>query len=225
MRRADRLFQLIQILQRQGGVVTADKLAEEMELSERTIYRYIQDLIANRVPIKGERGVGYMLEKGYDMPPLMFNAEEIDALMLGVSWVINNGDPHIQRAASDILAKVEAVLPDDRRSLMQKARQVVPKVDAAPEIKIPMLLVRQTIRDQRKAHTRYVKEDGTASERVVYPLLTVFFQNIQLLVCWCELRQDFRSFRMDRFQSFEPLEEKFPASAVKELDEFLKRQR
>ncbi|MBE7636110.1 HTH domain-containing protein [Sneathiella sp. P13V-1] len=225
MRRADRLFQLIQILQRQDGIVTADKLAEEMELSERTIYRYIQDLIANRVPIKGERGVGYMLDKGYDMPPLMFTEEEIDALMLGASWVVNNGDPHIKRAASDILKKVEAVLPADRRSLMQKARQVVPIVESAPEISISMPEVRQAIREQKKARTKYVREDGAASERILYPLLTVFFQNIQLLVCWCELRQSFRNFRMDRFQEFEMLEEGFPANVARDLDVYLKRQR
>ena len=225
MRRADRLFQLIQILQRQSGVVTAEALATEMEVSERTVYRDVQDLMANRVPIRGERGVGYLLEKGYDLPPLMFTAEEIDALMLGASWVRNNGDPDIQRAAADILAKVEAVLPADRRELMQKARQVVPKMESAPVITISMPIVRQTIRDRRKAETKYVREDGTPSTRVLYPLLTVFFQNIQLLVAWCELRQGFRNFRMDRFQSFTPLEEGFPAHIVKDLEAFLKEQR
>jgi len=225
MRRADRLFQIIQILQRRATVVTAENLAEELEVSERTVYRDVQDLIANRVPIRGERGVGYLLEKGYDLPPLMFSAEEIDALMLGANWVLNNGDPDIQRAAADILAKVEAVLPTDRRDLMQKARQIVPKMENAPEIKIDMPMVRQTIRDRRKAKTRYIREDGTPSARVLYPLVTVFFQNIQILVAWCELRQGFRNFRVDRFESFEALEEGFSPRIVQDLDTYLKKQR
>lgn len=225
MRRADRLFQIIQIMQRRAGIITAEEIAAELEVSHRTVYRDIQDLMANRVPIRGERGVGYMLEGGYDLPPLMFTAEEIDALMLGASWVLNNGDPDIQRAAADILSKVEAVLPNDRRGLMQKARQVVPKIDTAPEIKIHMPTVRQSIRNHSKVKTEYVREDGTPSVRVLYPLVTVFFQNIQLLVAWCELRQSFRNFRMDRFESYTPLDETFSARIFEELDDYLRRQR
>ncbi len=225
MRRADRLFQIIQIMQRRQSAVTANDIAEELEVSPRTIYRDIQDLMSNRVPIRGERGTGYIFEKGYDLPPLMFNEEEIDAIMLGAHWVRVNGDPDIKRAAEDILTKIENVLPTDRRELMHYARQVVPEIVEENVIKISMPLVRQSIREQFKVKTQYRTLKGDLTARVICPLITVFFQNVQLLVGWCELRNDFRNFRMDRFEHFELTDKPFSRHMIKDLYAYLEEQK
>ncbi|MBL4907808.1 MAG: YafY family transcriptional regulator [Sneathiella sp.] len=225
MRRADRLFQIIQIMQRRQTAITAQEIAEELEVSLRTIYRDIQDLMSNRVPIRGERGTGYIFEKGYTVPPLMFNEEEIDAIMLGVHWVRVNGDRDISRAAEDILTKIESVLPEDRRNLMHSARQVVPEIAEVTEIKISMPVIRQAIREQYKVRTQYRTLKGDLTHRILCPLITVFFQDIQVLVAWCELRNDFRNFRMDRFESLEKLETPFSRKLIDNLDAYLESQR
>ncbi|MFT6558189.1 helix-turn-helix transcriptional regulator [Sneathiella sp.] len=223
MRRADRLFQVIQILQSTGNVITAAMIADELEVSTRTIYRDIQDLMANRVPIRGEAGTGYILDKGYDLPPLMFNEEEIDAVMLGVHWVLSNGDPDIQRAARDVLGKIRSVLPKDRQELMQSARQVVPQPPQQAPIQISMPMIRRSIRERRKLEVVYRSLSGDISQRVICPMIVVFFQNIQLLVGWCELRRDYRNFRMDCFQQAVPLDRFFSRSDFESLDSYLKR--
>ncbi len=225
MRRADRLFQIIQILQRRKSVITADRIAEELEVSTRTIYRDIADLIGSKVPIRGEAGTGYILERGFDMPPLMFAEEEIDAIMLGVHWVRANGDPDIRRAAEDVLAKIETVLPEDRRELMHHARHVVPAPDEPTPIGVTMPVVRHCIRSRKKAKTRYQTPDGRRTERTLCPLMIVFFNNIQLLVAWCELREDFRNFRMDRFDAFEELDQTFSRESFTEFEAYLSKQR
>ncbi len=221
MRRADRLFQIIQIMQRQKTVLTAHEIAEELEVSPRTIYRDIQDLMSNHVPIRGERGTGYIFEKGYDLPPLMFSEEEIDAVMLGVEWVRANGDVAIQRAAEDVLSKIGAVLPNDRQALTKSIRHVIPKRELKTPIHVSMPKVRQAIRDQVKSKTSYRTPDGTLTERVLSPLMIVFFEDIQLLAAWCDLRNDFRHFRMDRFEVFEPLKERFSPKLFDQLDKHL----
>ncbi|OUR78498.1 hypothetical protein A9Q83_07675 [Alphaproteobacteria bacterium 46_93_T64] len=222
MRRADRLFQIIQILQRKSTVVTAGAISEELEVSSRTIYRDIQDLMSNQVPIRGERGTGYMLEKGYDVPPMMFSEEEIDAVMLGVEWVRANGDPAMQRAAEDVISKIGAVLPNDRRALTQSLRHVIPKRENKTAIHVSMPEVRRAIRDQVKSKTVYKTPDGTLTDRILSPLMIVFFEDVQLLVAWCDLRNDFRHFRMDRFVEFAPLTEQFSQRLFSELDKHLR---
>lgn len=225
MRRADRLFQVIQILQRNRSVVTAQEISEELEVSVRTIYRDIRDLMTNRVPIRGEAGMGYILEQGFDMPPLMFSEEEIDAVMLGIQWVRANGDPHISRASEDVLSKIEAVLPPDRRRLMHSARQVIPQRSETTKIWVSMPDVRSAIRHQQKAETRYQTPAGVITERIICPLLVVFFEDIQLLVAWCELREGFRNFRMDRFENFHLLDTPFSDRLFDELDAYVETQK
>ncbi|MEH6404608.1 MAG: YafY family protein [Sneathiella sp.] len=225
MRRAERLFQIIQVLQRKKTVVTAQEIAHELEVSVRTIYRDIQDLMANRVPIRGEAGMGYILERGFDVPPMMFSEEEIDAVMLGIQWVKYNGDPHISRASENVLSKIEAVLPLDRRRLMHSARQVVPEILNPTKIHVSMPEVRSAIRQHKKAKTCYQTPAGVMTERVLCPLLIVFFESIQLLVAWCELRQDFRNFRMDRFKSFEMLDTPFSDRLFDRLDAYIEIQK
>ncbi|MBL4666007.1 MAG: YafY family transcriptional regulator [Sneathiella sp.] len=224
MRRADRLFQIIQIMQRQKTVLTARDIAEELEVSPRTIYRDIQDLMSNHVPIRGERGTGYIFEKGYNLPPLMFSEEEIDAVMLGVEWVRANGDIAIQRAAEDVLSKIGAVLPNDRQALTQSLRHVIPKREMTNHIRVSMPVVRKAIRDQVKSKTVYRTPKNDITERVLGPLMIVFFEDVQLLVAWCDLRNDFRNFRMDRFESFSLMDERFSPKLFDLLDTHLKTQ-
>ena len=225
MRRADRLFQIIQILQRSRRVTTAQDIAEELEVSARTIYRDIRDLMMNRVPIRGEAGSGYILEQGYDLPPLMFNEEEIDAIMLGVHWVHANGDPDIRRASRDVFRKIEAVIPKERRDLLQSARHIVPEPVDSTVITISMPQIREAIRKRLKIRAEYVSLSGDRSTRVLCPLLVVFFQNIQLLVAWCELRKDYRNFRMDCFEQIETLTDTFSRQNFENLQAYLKAQR
>jgi len=118
MRKADRLFQIVQILRRQRVPVTADAIAEELETSKRSVYRDIAALVGQRVPIRGEAGIGYVLEGGFDLPPLMLTADEVDAVALGAHWVAAHADPELARAARDVLAKVAAVLPEEMRSFL-----------------------------------------------------------------------------------------------------------
>jgi predicted DNA-binding transcriptional regulator YafY len=225
MRRADRLFKIVQILQRRKTVTTALEMATELEVSERTIYRDIRDLMGNRVPIDGERGVGYMLRDGYDLPPLMFTDEEIDAIMLGARLVEARSDPDLSRAANDVLAKIEAVLPQERRSLLQSVRHIVPQFTTPPNIHIDMRELRSAIRAFHKIYILYQDSAGVETKRVIWPLLTVIFDPVQLLVGWCELRRGFRNFRIDRISGFSTLEEHFPSSKKSELKAFLEQQR
>lgn len=225
MRRADRLFQIIQILQRSRTVTTAHDIAEELEVSPRTIYRDIKDLMMNRVPIRGEAGTGYVLEQGYDLPPLMFNEEEIDAVMLGVHWVYANGDPDIRRAARDVFRKIEAVVPKERRDLLQSVRHIVPEPVDTMEIKISMPQIREAIRKRQKIRADYVSLSGDRSTRTLCPMIVVFFQNIQLLVAWCELRNDYRNFRVDCFEQIETLPETFSRQNFENLEAYLRAQR
>jgi len=213
------------MLQRKKSVVTALEIAQELEVSTRTVYRDIQDLMANRVPIRGEAGMGYILDQGFDMPPMMFSEEEIDAVMLGIQWVKYNGDLHISRASENVLSKIEAVLPPDRRRLMHSARQVIPQVQDPIKIQVSMPNVRSAIRNQRKAKTCYQTPTGIITTRVICPLLVVFFESIQLLVAWCELRQDFRNFRMDRFKSFDLLDTPFSDRLFDKLDAYIETQK
>ncbi len=222
MRRADRLFQIVQILQRKKTAITAEQIAEELEVSVRTIYRDIQDLMKNHVPISGERGTGYLLQGGYDLPPMMFSDEEIEAIMLGAEWVRANGDTEIQRAAEDVLVKIGAVLPKNRRALLSSLTHVIHRREEGAKIKVSMPEVRRAIRHHFNAQTSYISLAEDLSHRKLSPLIIVFFESVQLLVAWCHLRQDIRNFRMDRFETFDVLEEQFPKSILSKLDDHMK---
>lgn len=181
--------------------------------------------MSNRVPIEGERGIGYMLREGYDLPPLMFTDEEIDAIMLGMRLVESRSDPDLSRAANDVLAKIEAVTPAEKRSLLQSVRHIVPQFSTPPDIHINMRKLRTAIRGFHKIEIRYQDTVGKETSRTIWPMLTVFFDPVQLLVGWCELRQGFRNFRIDRISSFTTLENRFPSSKKFELKAFLEQQR
>ena len=210
MRRADRLFQIIQILRRHQKPVTADAIAEELETSKRTVYRDIADLVGQRAPIRGEAGVGYILEDGFDLPPLMLTPDEVEAAVLGAQMVAARGDPVLRRAAEDLIAKIGAVIPENLRPLVvEPATRAAPNWKATPD-NIDMAGVRQQIRAGRKLVLTYRDEQERETRRVVWPFAIGYHETTRLIMAWCEMRADFRSFRTDRVTAAIFTEERYP---------------
>lgn len=210
MRKADRLFQIVQILRRTARPVTADAIAAELETSKRSVYRDIAALIGQRVPIRGEAGIGYVLEGGFDLPPLMLTADEIDAVALGAQWVAGHADPALARAARDVLAKIAAVLPEEMRGFLEDpSARTPPAWDVAAD-RVDASQLRTVIRAGRKIAIRYTDLAGAQTERTVWPLVIGYLDAVRVLIGWCELRQGFRSFRLDRIDACEPLDVRIP---------------
>jgi predicted DNA-binding transcriptional regulator YafY len=222
MRRAQRLFDIIQHLRRRR-LVRASELAEKLEVSERTIYRDIQDLVASGVPIAGEAGVGYVLKAGFDLPPLMFREQEIEALVLGARIVQSWADPELAAAAGDVIAKVEAVIPERLRSYMANTALLAPSHHYMEPISFDVAELRRALRSQLKVHFSYRNALAESSERTVRPLCLAYFGPVWLLSAWCELRQDFRTFRLDRIDGFAVEVDRFRPEPGKTLHDFLKR--
>jgi predicted DNA-binding transcriptional regulator YafY len=221
MRRADRLFEIVQLLRRKKSTRAAD-LAAHLEVSERTIYRDISDMVSRGVPIDGEAGVGYILRPGFDLPPLMFNENEIEALLLGARIVQSWADPELAPAAATVMDKVAAVSPASLRQQLELVRLWAPADHARETITIDQATLRHAIRDQRKIRFTNQDLDGRLTERVARPLIMAFYGPVWLLAAWCELRKGFRVFRIDRMSAFSTLETKFEAEPGKTAEEFLK---
>ena len=211
MRRADRLFQIIQILRRSSRPVTASALAAELETSKRSVYRDIAALIGQRVPIRGEPGFGYVLEGGFDLPPLMLTTEEMEAAVLGAQWVAGHGDAALARAAQDLIAKIAASVPEGLRALIQDSAARTPPAWKMADDTLDVATARAWARKGRKIALVYRDASGARTERTVWPVAVAYLDAGRVLVAWCELRQDFRDFRADRVISAEFLEERFPA--------------
>jgi predicted DNA-binding transcriptional regulator YafY len=208
MRRADRLFQIIQILRRSTRPVTAAALAQELEISKRTVYRDVADLMGQRVPIEGEAGLGYLLATDYDMPPLMLTPDEVEAVMLGAQWVAGRSDKILSNAARDVVAKIAAVVPERLRPFI-----VEPSVGAKPTVgeqeeRVDTSMLRSAIRNGVKLRLRYRSQAGEESERTVWPVILGYAETTRLLVAWCEMRQNFRHFRTDRIIEAEMLDKR-----------------
>ena len=211
MRRAERLLQLIQILRRHRRPVTGDTIARELEVSLRTVYRDIATLMADRVPVRGEAGIGYVLGEGFDLPPLMFTPDELEAVMLGLRWVAKRGDKDLSRAAQDSVAKIGSVLPDNLKPFLFDAALLVPPQFRLTEDRVDVARLRGAIREGRKVALRYCSEDGRETERVIWPFAVAYFDAQRLIIAWCELRQAFRSFRTDRMLGIDVRADKYPA--------------
>jgi predicted DNA-binding transcriptional regulator YafY len=190
--------------------VTGQAMAEELEVSLRTLYRDIADLVTDGVPIRGEAGIGYVLGEGYDLPPLMFTADELEAVMLGLRWVAKRGDKDLSRAALDSVAKIGTVLPERLRPFLFDAGLLVPPSYTAFPDSVDVSEFRRAIREQRKAAISYRDENAAQTERTIWPIAIAYFDAQRLIVSWCELRQDFRSFRTDRMLKAEVLRDKYP---------------
>ena len=211
MRRADRLFQIIQILRRSHRPVTAAALASELEVSKRTVYRDMADLIGQRVPIAGEAGLGYLLERSFDMPPLMLTPDELEAVVLGAQLVARLPDPLLAGAARDVVAKVASVVPERLRPFITEPSVAAKPPDEPPTRHVEMRPLRSAIREGRKLRLRYRAEAGDITERTVWPVVLGYAETRSLLIAWCELREDFRHFRTDRILGVTVLNEAYAA--------------
>lgn len=213
MRRSDRLFQIIQVLRSASRKpITAKQLAEELETSVRTIYRDIADLMAQRIPIRGETGIGYVLESGYDMPPLMLTDEEVEAALLGAQWVATQGDSGLANSARDLISKIGAVIPDEMQSIVLEPITMTPKFGELEVDNIDMRCLRNAIRHRNKLNISYKDANDNSSERIIWPIAIAYFETVRLIIAWCEMRNDFRHFRTDRINSWETLDDKFKKS-------------
>ncbi len=220
MRRAHRLFRIVQRLRRRGAT-TARQLAEALEVSERTVYRDVRDLLASGVPIQGEAGVGYALDRSFELPPLMFDEEEIEALVLGARIVRAWADVKLARAAEEGLQKIENVLPPRLKSKLAASPLLAPDFHFSDRFRSGLEDLRRAIREQRKARFHYVDKSQAGSERIVHPLGLAYWGQTWTLTAWCEMRNGFRNFRLDRMERLELTDEKFEAAPGQTLADFL----
>lgn len=218
MRRAERLFRVVNEL-RGRGVCRAVDLAACLEISVRTVYRDIAHLQASGLPIEGEAGVGYLLRPGFDLPAMTFTFEQIDALAMGLSFVEAAGDPSLSRAAAEVRAKLQACLPQSDQRTLENAPMFASRRDghAMPHTKI----VRRAIREARVLQLEYRDEDGHRSSRRVRPLAVWAFTEGWLFAGWCELRNDFRAFRIDRISAIEETGDRFADDPAQNLQAYL----
>lgn len=195
MSRAERLLDLLQVLRRHRRPVSGRTLAEEVGVSLRTLYRDIAALQAQGARIEGEAGVGYVLQPGYMLPPLMFSAEEIEALVLGMKFVARRTDEPLGRAAANALARIAAVLPAELTRELDASSLLVGPMKTGESVDLALL--RRAIRAEEKLEIAYLDLGGARSERTIWPFALTFFETARVLVAWCELRQGFRHFRTD----------------------------
>lgn len=219
MRRAERLFEIIEILRRARRVVTAREIAGELEISVRTVYRDMADLMARRVPISGEAGVGYLLGADFDLPPLMFTSQEVEALAMGLRIAVSWGDEELAGAARRAMGKITAVVPPDHQAALAARHIVAPPHDIQLPVSIDLGTVRRAVRERLRLTFDYFSIAEVTSRRTIRPLTLAFFGPVWLLGGWCELRRDFRMFRADRITGL-AVGEAFPVEAGKELADF-----
>jgi predicted DNA-binding transcriptional regulator YafY len=210
MRRSDRLFDIIQALRTARKPTTAAALAERLEVTVRTVYRDIATLQARRVPIEGAAGLGYVLRRGFDLPPLMFTVDEIDAIAVAMRMLHRTGDHGLQSAAESVLSKVTIALPDSLREHLAAPPFFVSPSGAPRPLVADLAAIRSAIREECKLRIAYSDEKGERTRRVIWPIAVAYYAESTLVSAWCELRNDFRHFRTDRILKFDRLNERFP---------------
>lgn len=224
MRRADRLFRIVQFL-RVGRLITARRLADKLQVSERTIYRDVRDLQLSGMPIEGEAGIGYLLRQDFDIPPLMFTRSEIEALVLGARMVRAWGGVEQGEAATQALHKIEAVLPTDLRDKVDQTLLYAPNFQVRDELKRNVDVLNTAASTHKFIEFGYTREDGEKSYRRARPLGLYFWGGAWTLASWCEMRKDFRNFRVDRMSGLCVLDERFPFETDKSLQAFIDKMR
>jgi predicted DNA-binding transcriptional regulator YafY len=219
MRRADRLFQIVQLI-RGRRLTTAAFLAERLEISPRSIYRDIAALQAQGVPIEGEAGVGYRMRRGFDLPPLMFDAREAQALVACVRIAQPRIDTALAAGADDALAKILAVLPAAERAAAESLSVFAPSVGPDAQTRRRLQQLRQATEQRIKLRLTYLDLKDDTSVRTVRPLGCFYWGQVWTLAAWCESREDFRNFRVDRIRTIEVLDARFrdePGRALPDL--------
>jgi predicted DNA-binding transcriptional regulator YafY len=208
--RSERLLDLIQALRRRRQPVSGATLADELGVSLRTIYRDIQTLIGQGAAIDGEAGIGFVLRPGFVLPPLMFTDEELEALVLGSRFITRRTDRRLADAASNAIAKIAAVLPDDLRERIDDAGLLVGPGRKPIGEPLDLTPIRAAIRTERKLVLGYTDPKGNQTRRTVWPIALGFFDSLRVLAAWCELRQDFRHFRTDRITVVRETTQRYP---------------
>ncbi len=220
MRRADRLFQLMLLLQ-EGKVRTARYLGEKLEVSDRTIYRDISDLVGSGIPIDGEAGVGYLLRDEYRLPPLMFNSEELKALALGALMVRAWSDRKLASTTATAIRKIESILPSSLKKEIRLNAIKVPGYQMSEGLSNNLEMVRIASEECRKLDVCYRSLKGEETRRTIWPLILYFWGNKWTVGAWCELREDFRSFRVDLITEVVNSEEVFEAVPGRNLQAYI----
>ena len=221
MRRSDRLFDIIQRLRTARAPMTASSLAAELEVTARTVYRDIAALQASRVPIEGAAGIGYVLRRGYDLPPLMFTPDELEAMLVGMRMLRRTRDAELQRAADSVLSKLAAILPAPLRAQLDAPPFHVSDGDTREPAAISLAELRVAIREARKLRISYRDGSGVVSLRVMRPIALEYYVDVTLVCGWCELRNDYRHFRADRIEAAELLTDSFAGERERLLSGWL----
>lgn len=222
MRRADRLFLIVNALRGRRRALAAHALAETLGVSLRTVYRDVADLQRSGVPIEGEAGVGYVLRQGADIPPLMFNESELEALVVGTRFVRAFGGERLSLGARAALLKIVAVLPPELREKSARTRIFAPEVKDRIENTGLIDRLHEAIEALLVLRVAYRDEAGRESQREIEPLCLVFWGNVWTIGAWCRVRRDFRTFRADRVQHFEPTGEHYAAEPAHGLEAYLR---
>jgi len=221
MRRADRLIKITHFLRQKRRAVTAKQIAEAFDICTRTVYRDIQCLMDSNVPIMGEAGVGYMIDKQYYLPPITFDADELEAIGLGVSMVRQWTDNKFANKAESAFEKIQAVLPAELQGELQQITTYAVATPSPVPWTVSFSELRECIRGRRKIHIVYVNENKQVTTRTLRPLAMFFFSPIWLLTSWCEKREDFRNFRLDRIQNLTLGENTFENEQDKSLTTYI----
>ncbi|MEX0447673.1 helix-turn-helix transcriptional regulator [Xenorhabdus sp. SGI246] len=225
MSRAQRLLSLMEMLRSYHFPVQGKVLAQKMNISLRTLYRDIATLQDQGAIIEGEPGIGYVLRPGFVLPPLMFTQNEIEALALGANWVAKRADPQLRESANSVVSKIAAVIPTELKQLLESNSLLIGPVATAIQPVIDIQSVRQAIRTRHKITFVYLDLKGNESERTIWPFALGYFENISIVIGWCELREAFRHFRSDRIMSLKVERQCYPRSRqslLKEWREFEK---
>ncbi len=209
MSRSVRMFEIIQLLRSSDAPVTASDIASVLEVTKRTIYRDIAALQAMRVPIEGEAGVGYVMRPGFDLPPLMFTAEEVEAIVVGLALLGRTGDAGLQSASASVGQKIGAVLPGDDEHDLKDWPLYASSWHAIPRSRVDPRVLRGAVRDEEKVRLTYSDADSKRTQRTVLPFALLYYIEVVVLAAWCELRSDFRHFRVDRIVDCKPIGERF----------------
>ena len=224
MSRSARLLDLIQLLRRHRRPVSGAAIAGELGISLRTLYRDVATLQAQGAHIDGAPGLGYVLRAGFVLPPLMFSADEVEALVLGSRWVSDRGDARLAAAARDALAKIAAVLPPELRLELETSALLVGPGAPIAVGDSDLASIRQAIRQEHKLWLRYQDAGGAASERTIWPFALGFFDRVRVVVAWCELRQAIRHFRTDRISALQDMPVRYPRRRLALLKDWRERE-